>query len=105
MLILSIITIIKLPPLNCESLNKHFVSIGKKLSSNINNQNTNHKQNMGKRLLHSVLLNPTDEYEIFGIILYLNARKAMGYFDIPATLIKQAKYLIAPLLTKFFIIV
>ena len=30
----------------CESLNKHFVSIGKKLSSSLNNQSTNHKEYM-----------------------------------------------------------
>ena len=32
----------------CESLNKHFVSIGKKLSSSLNNQSTNHNNTWGK---------------------------------------------------------
>ena len=80
----------------CESLNKHFVSIGKKLSSSLNNQSTNHKQYMGKRLLHSVVLNPTDQYKIAAIISNLNDRKSSGYIDIPVTLIKHAKHLIAP---------
>ena len=86
----------------CESLNKHFVSIGKKLSSSLNNQPTNHKQYMGKRLLHSVVLNPTDQYEIAAIISNLNDRKSSGYIDIPVTLIKHAKHLIAPFMTKSF---
>ena len=41
------------------------------------------------------MLKPTDEYEIAGIIASLDNHKSSGYIDIPVTLIKESKFLIA----------
>ena len=54
----------------------------------------------GKRVRNSTYFNPTDEYEIIGIISRLNPNKASGVDDIPTKLIIATKYVLAPYLTE-----
>ena len=54
----------------------------------------------GKRVRNSIYFNPTDEYEIIGIISSLNPNKASGVDDIPTKLIIAAKYILALYLTE-----
>ena len=56
----------------------------------------------GKRNLSSIILRPTDEYEIIEIIGKLNNNKSTGYIDIPIVLFKEAKFLIARYLADSF---
>ena len=54
----------------------------------------------GKQVRNSIYFNPTDEYEIIGIISRLNPNKASGVDDILTKLIKAAKYILAPYFTE-----
>ena len=54
----------------------------------------------GKPVRNSVYFNPTDEYEIIGIIGHLYPNKASEVDDIPTKLIIAAKYILAPYLTE-----
>ena len=57
---------------------------------------------LGKRNLSSIVLQPTDAYEIVEIISSLNDHKSPGYLDIPIRIIKEAKFLIAEYLADSF---
>ena len=70
-------------------MNEHFVTIGKKLSANVKNTTEQgFKKFLGKRLMSSIVLRPTDEHEVIKIFSGLSNNKSPGYFDIPVTLIK-----------------
>ena len=57
---------------------------------------------LGKRNPSSIVLQPTDAYEIVEIISSLNDHKSPGYLDIPIRVIKEAKFLIAEYLADSF---
>ena len=69
----------------CNKMNQHFATIGEKLAAkSINHdQSKNHLNFLGKRNLFSIVLQPTDAYEIVEIISSLNDHKSPGYLDIP----------------------
>ena len=52
---------------------------------------TQHNSTMffGETISNSLCLNPTDEYEIMGIINNLNANKSPGHDELPILLIKE----------------
>ena len=78
-------------------MNQHFATIGEKLAAKPTNpaQNYNHFKFVGKRNPSSIVLQPTDVYEIVKIISSLSDHKSPGYLDIPILIIKESKYLIA----------
>ena len=47
-------------------------------------------------------MQPTDEYEVMGLIARLDSHKTPGYLDIPTILIKESKFLIANHLARLF---
>ena len=95
--------IITSPQIICDKINDHFVKIGEKLSATSTTSNKLHNKNfLGKRQTTSILLKPTDEYEIAGIIASLDNHKSSGYIDIPVTLIKESKFLIVRYLANAF---
>ena len=55
-----------------------------------------------KRQCKSIILNPSDEYEIIEAINGLNCHKSQGYIDVPVKLIKHAKFIIANYLRGSF---
>ena len=55
---------------------------------------------MSKQQCSSVILNPTDHYEIVEIIDSLNSHKTPGFIDIPVALIKSSKQIIASYLSR-----
>ena len=86
-------------------MNNHFCSIGLKLSKiSANSLHHRHQRSDKKifdqRVLSSIFLDPTDEYEINVIIDNPNAMKPPGFVGIPTRLIKDAKYIISPHLTR-----
>ena len=85
-------------------MNQHFARIGEKLAAKSTNpaQNYNHFKFFGKRNPSSIVLQPTDVYEIVEIISSLNDHKSPGYLDIPIRIIKESKYLIAGYLADSF---
>ena len=87
----------------CDKMNQHFATIGEKLAAkSINHdQSKNHLNFLGKRYLSSIVLQPTDAYEIVEITSSLNDHKSPGYLDIPICIIKEAKFLIAEYLADF----
>ena len=87
----------------CDEMNQHFATIGEKLAAkSINHdQSKNHLNFLGKRTLSSIVLQPTDAYEIVEIISSLNDRKSAGYLNIPIRIIKKGKFLIAEYLADF----
>ena len=58
------------------------------------------KRFFGKRVLNSLYLEPTDEYEVTDIISSLNPHKSPGVDDIPTKLIKAAKHVLSAYLSK-----
>ena len=78
-------------------MNQHFATIGEKLAAKSTNpaQNNNHFKFFGKRNPSSIVLQPTDGYEIVEIISSLNDHKSPGYLDIPIRISKESQYLIA----------
>ena len=65
-------------------------------------QNYNHFKFFGKHNPSSIVLQPTDVYEIVEIISSLNDHKSLGYLDIPIRIIQESKYLIAGYLADSF---
>ena len=61
----------------CDKMSQHFATIGEKLAADTINhdQSKNHWNILGKRNLSSIVLQPTDAYEIVEIISSLNDRK------------------------------
>ena len=69
----------------CDKMSQHFAAIGEKLAAeSINHdQSKNHLNILGKRNLSSIVLQPTDAYEIVEIISSLNDHKPwlLGHTD------------------------
>ena len=90
----------------CNEINKHFVKIGEQLAANSNNssfhQSNQHFTFLGKRNVSSIVLQPTDVYEIIEIISSLKDHKSPGYIDIPMRIIKESKFLISDYLASSF---
>ena len=61
---------------------------------------TQNKRFVGKRVLNSLYLEPSDVYEVTDIISSSNPHKSMGVDDIPTKLIKAAKHVLSPYLSK-----
>ena len=57
---------------------------------------------MRNRQSSSIILRPTDEFEIVETITGMNIHKLPGPIDIPVILIKEAKFLIARFLARSF---
>ena len=60
------------------------------------------KEFFEKRILTLIFFESTDDFEILSIINWLSLKKSTGAIDIPATLIKEAKYTICSHLTRIF---
>ena len=90
----------------CNKINKQFVKIGEKLTANSRNssfhQSKHHFTFLGKRNVSSIVLQPTNVYEIIEIISSLKDRKSPGYIDIPVRIIKESKFLISDYLANSF---
>ena len=88
----------------CDKMNQHFATFREKLAAkSINHdQSKNHLNFLGNRNLSSIVLQPTDAYEIVEIISSLSDHKSPGYLDIPIPIIKEAKFLIAEYLADSF---
>ena len=88
----------------CHELNQYFCSIGHKMAENIivTPKQPLSKTFCGTRIQNSIFFETADEYEIIGIINNLNEHKALGVDGIPTKLIKAAKYVLAPYLSKIF---
>ena len=85
----------------CHELNEHFCNIGHKLAADTQTtRQLNSTMFFGQTISKSLCLNPTDEYEIMGIINNLNANKSPGHDELPILLIKESKYAICSHLTK-----
>ena len=87
----------------CNAMNNHFCSIGHKLSKRFANSschNESDKTFFDQRVSSSIFLEPTDQYEINAIIDKLNAYKPPGMVNIPTRLIKDAKYILSPHLSR-----
>ena len=54
----------------------------------------------GQTISNLLCLNPTDEYEIMGIINNLNANKSPGHDELPILLIKESNNAICSYLSK-----
>ena len=95
--------LISSPPTICKELNQHFVSIGEKLRAD---QNQKFDQNYIKYLRNSqtssIILRPTDKFEIVETTAGLNIHISPGYIDIPVILFKEPKFLIARFLARSF---
>jgi len=74
----------------CQELNEHFVKIGEKLSRGTSFPiDKSFTKNLGKQNLSSIVIHPTNKFEISSIIDVLNSLKSTGYIDIPISLIKD----------------
>ena len=62
-------------------------------------QSKNHLNFLGKRNLSSIVLQPTDAYEI---VFSLNDCKSPGYLEIPIHINQEAEFLIAEYLADSF---
>ena len=88
----------------CDKMNQHFATIREKLAAqSIKNDQSKIRLNfLGKRNMSSIVLQPTDAYEIIEIISSLNDHKSPGFLDIPIRIIKEAKFVIAEYLAGSF---
>ena len=85
----------------CHELHEHFCNIGHKLAANTQTtRQHNSTMFFGQTMPNSFCLNPTDEYEIIGIINNPNANKSPGHDELPILLIKESKYAICSYLSK-----
>ena len=82
---------ISCPQKICQEMNEQLVKIGEKLSANLPDvKDKTYLKFLGKQNLSSIVIQPTDEYEVIQIISSLNNRKSPGAIDIPISLIKEA---------------
>ena len=77
----------------CNKVNKHFVTVGEKLCFRMTAPKKNCLKNLGKRQVSSVVLLPTNAYEIIETTadLKIKNNKSPDYINITVTLIKEAK--------------
>lgn len=86
-----------------EEINEYFSNVGKKLADNISTLSSTdllrfkHNIPMNPK---SIVLLPPDEAEIEAIILNLSNDCAVGWDSIPAKLLKMARHILVPHLTK-----
>ena len=73
----------------CEILNAHFSSIGKNLANSIPTINRSDPFSIIHCIQDSIFLLPCSENEITPLIFELNSKKACGYDNIPARLLKD----------------
>ena len=71
------------------------------MASNSSNEQ-DHKRFLKTRQCHSIILNPTENFEILEAINGLNSHKSSGYVDFPVKFIKSAKLIIASYLSRSF---
>ena len=84
-------------------MNNHFCSIGHKLSKRFANSSCHNKSDktfFDQCASTSIFLEPTDQYEINAIFDKLNAYKPPGMVNIPTRLIKDAKCILSPHLSR-----
>ena len=86
----------------CEEMNSFFVNVGHKMAKNKPHTIDVTKYMKGKRQSNSVILEPTDEYEVVGIMSKLNHKKSSGHDGIPLILILHSKYIIANYLSRSY---
>ena len=74
-------------------MNQHFATIGENLAAKSTNpaRNYKHFKFFGKRNPSSIVLQPTDVYEIVEIIFSINDHKSPDYLDILIRIIKESK--------------
>ena len=90
-------------PTICEELNQYFISIGEKLRANQNQKfDKNYIKYLRNRQSSSIILRPTDEFDIVKTIAGTNIHKSLGHIDIPVILIKEAKFPFARFLARLF---
>ena len=86
-----------------EELNQHFISIGEKLRANQNQKfDKNYIKYLRNRQSSSIILRPTDVFDIVKTIAGMNIHKSPGHIDIPVILIKEAKFPFARFLARLF---
>ena len=92
------------PQTICDKINNHIVKIGENLSASLeNNLRDKHcMKHLGKRNPSSLILRPTDEYEIIEINAKVNINNSPGLIDIPIVLFEEGKFLIARYLAESF---
>ena len=85
----------------CNKLNEHLVTVGEKLDfKSTASKSKNYLKYLGKRQVSFIVLRPTDAYKVIETIAGLKDNKSLGYIDIPVTLIKEAKFIIAHYLAR-----
>jgi hypothetical protein len=84
-----------------ESLNDHFVGIGKQLADNLSLSNLDYKDFMLVKQTPDIHFNFVEvlEIDIISIIRSLNTRKATGYDNIPVRLLKENLLSLTPVIT------
>ena len=88
--------LVKCPESICNTMNERFVTIGEKIWANLNRTTEQgFKKFLGERLISSIVLRPTDEHGIIGILASVSNNKLPVYIDILVTLIKTSKFVIA----------
>ena len=60
------------------------------------------KQFLGIHQICSIVIKPTDEYEVMELITRLDCYKTPAYLDIPTILIEESKFLILNHLARLF---
>lgn len=84
-------------------MNKHFVSIGQKLTSQVPDDNTHFTSYLGNiSQSNSFFFEPITEEEVEREILKTPHNKAYGLYSFPVTLLKCAKHLLKKTLAEIF---
>ena len=86
----------------CNAINHYFANIDNKIAPPVLVKKEYYYCHLKKRQCKSIILNPSDDYEIIEAINCLNCRKISGYIDVPVKLIKHAKFIIASHLNRSF---
>ena len=96
-------SVINTPAEIADEFNKHFCSIGKKLSDEANNLNPpNFNQYLTNRVCSSMFLRHTTVSEIFNLINQLNCNKSCGADGVDVFFVKAGAIVIAPILSILF---
>ena len=86
----------------CNAINHYFANIGNRIAPPVLVKKEDYYCHLKKGQCKSIILNPSDDYEIIEAINGLNCHKSPGYIDIPVKLIKHAKFIIASCLSRSF---
>ena len=96
-------SVINTPAEIADEFNKHFCSIGKKLSDEANNLHPpNFNQYLTNRVCSSMFLRHTTVSEIFNRINQLNCNKSCGADGVDVFFVKAGAIVIAPILSILF---